>query len=47
MKEKNILAGLKLDSERILVSVSELNDGIEIDEYINAAQNLSLIRIAH
>ena len=46
MKEKNILAGLKLDSERILVSVSELNDDIEIDEYINAAQNLSLIRIA-
>ena len=46
IKEKNILAGLKLDSERILVSVSELNDDIEIDEYINAAQNLSLIRIA-
>ncbi len=47
MKEKNILAGLKLDDERILVSVSELNDDVEIDEYIKAAQNLSLIRIAH
>ncbi len=46
MKSKNILAGTKIDEKRILVGVSELNDDIEIDEYIKAAQKLSLIRIA-
>ncbi len=47
MKENNILAGVKIDEERILVAASELNDEVEIDEYVNFAQKLSLIRIAH
>lgn len=47
MKDKNILAGIKLDNSKILVSVSELNDEIEINEYVNAAKNLSLVKIAH
>ena len=32
MKENNILAGVKIDEERILVAASELNDEVEIDE---------------
>ncbi len=47
MKDKKILAGTKLDSSKILISVSELNDDIEINKYIEAAKNLSLIKIAH
>ena len=47
MKSKKILAGTKIDNSKILVSVSELNDEIEINEYINAAKNLSLVKIAH
>ncbi len=46
MKSKNILAGCKIDNSKILVSVSELNDEIEINEYVSAAKNLSPIRIA-
>ena len=46
MKESGILAGLKLDEHIILVAVTELNDDVEIEEYINAAQKLSLVRIA-
>ena len=46
MKENNILAGCKIDEKRILVSVSELNDDVEISEYISSAQKFSLIRIA-
>ena len=45
MKEKGILAGVKLDENHILVSVTELNDDIEINEYVSKAKNLSLIRI--
>ncbi len=46
MKEKNILAGSAIDSSKILVSVSELNDEKEIDCYVNASKNLSLAKIA-
>ena len=45
MKEKGILAGLKLDEQRILVCATELNDEAEIEEYIKAAKNLSLTKI--
>lgn len=45
MKEKNILSGIKLDEHRILVSVSELNDDDEIENYIQNAKKLSLARI--
>ena len=46
MKDKNILAGSKIDNSKVLVSVSELNDEAEIDKYISIAKNLSLTRIA-
>ena len=46
MKDKNILAGTKIDNSRVLVSVTELNDEAEIDKYINASKNLSLTKIA-
>jgi len=46
MKEKNILAGVKKDASRILVCATELNDDEEIESYINAAQKLSLNKIA-
>ena len=46
MKEKNILAGIKLDNSKVLVSVTELNDEAEITEYLNASKNLSLAKIA-
>ena len=46
MKENSILAGCKIDEKRILVSVSELNDDVEISEYISSAKKFSLIRIA-
>ncbi len=45
MKEKGILAGLKIDEANILVSVSELNDKEELDEYIRCAKVLGLNRI--
>lgn len=45
MKEQGILAGIQLDENNILVSVTELNDDIEINEYITKAKNLSLVRI--
>lgn len=45
MKQKNILAGVKLDEQRIIVGVSELNSCSEIDNYINSAKNLSLNKI--
>lgn len=45
MKEKGILAGLKLDNQRILVCATELNDIEEIEKYIKEAKNLSLARI--
>ena len=46
MKDKNILAGTKIDNSKVLVSVSELNDEVEIDKYLNVAKNLTLTRIA-
>ena len=45
MKEKGILAGVKLDEQRILVSVTEMNSEIEIENYIKEAKKLSLARI--
>ena len=45
LKEENILAGTKLDGQRILVSVSELNTNEEIENYIKFAKKLSLNRI--
>lgn len=45
MKEKNILAGLKLDDSNILVCATELNDKEEIESYVAAAKNLGLNRI--
>lgn len=47
MKEEKILAGLKIDENKILVSVTELNAKEEIESYINKAKKLSLTRIAH
>ncbi len=38
MKENNILAGIKLNSKEILVSVSELNDKEELDSYLKFAR---------
>ena len=38
MKENNILAGIKLNSKEILVSVSELNDKEELDSYLKFAK---------
>jgi len=46
MKDKNILAGTKIDKSKVLVSVSELNDETEIEKYLNASKNLSLTKIA-
>ncbi|MBQ8848442.1 MAG: aminomethyl-transferring glycine dehydrogenase subunit GcvPA [Candidatus Gastranaerophilales bacterium] len=46
MKEKNILAGVMLDKNNILVSVTELNDIDEINQYVDAACNLSLAKLA-
>ena len=46
MKEKNILAGIKLNNQEILISTTELNDTEEINSYIETAKNLSLIKIA-
>ena len=46
MKEKNILAGVKLDNSKILVSATELNDETEINKYIEASKNLTLTKIA-
>ena len=45
LKEDNILAGIKLDNQRILVSVSELNTIEEIETYIKSAKKLALNRI--
>ncbi|MBQ4645906.1 MAG: aminomethyl-transferring glycine dehydrogenase subunit GcvPA [Candidatus Gastranaerophilales bacterium] len=45
MKENNILAGIKIDNQRILVSVSEINTEKEIENYIKNAKKLSLNRI--
>lgn len=45
MKKENILAGIKLDNQRILVSVSEINSKEEIENYIQNAKKLSLNRI--
>lgn len=45
MKQKGILAGLELNDSEILVSVSEMNDKEELDEYINAAKGLGLNRV--
>ena len=45
MKENNILAGVKIDNQRILVSVSEINTEKEIENYIKNAKKLSLNRI--
>lgn len=45
MKEENILAGIKLDNQRILVSVSEMNSEKEIENYIQNAKKLSLNRV--
>ena len=47
MKEKNILAGVKLDDSNILVSTTELNDIDEINLYVDAAKKLSLTRFAN
>ncbi|MBR5303814.1 MAG: aminomethyl-transferring glycine dehydrogenase subunit GcvPA [Candidatus Gastranaerophilales bacterium] len=45
MKEAKILAGVKLDEQRILVSVSEINTQEEIENYIQNAKKLSLAKI--
>ena len=45
MKEAKILAGVKLDEQRILVSVSEINTQEEIKNYIENAKKLSLAKI--
>jgi len=45
LKEDGILAGAKLDSQRILVSVSEINTDEEIENYAKFAKKLSLNRI--
>ena len=45
MKQANILAGIKLDEQRILVSVSEINTNKEIQNYIQNAKKLSLAKI--
>ena len=45
MKQNNILAGTKLDKQRILVSVSELNTKEEIENYITSAKKLALNKI--
>ncbi len=45
MKEQKILAGVKLDEQRILVSVSEVNTDDEMDKYVQNAKKLSLVRI--
>jgi len=45
MKEQKILAGLKLDNQRILVSVSEANSKEEIENYIQNAKKLALNKI--
>ncbi len=45
MKEAKILAGVKLDEQRILVSVSEINTQEEIKNYIESAKKLSLAKI--
>ena len=34
LKEKNIIAGLKLDDNKVLVCTTEVNSKEEIDEYI-------------
>ena len=36
MKNKNILAGVKLNEKQILVCTTEMNSNEEIQEYINA-----------
>lgn len=46
MRDKKILAGVKLNENDILVSVSEINDLSEIDKYVDAAKNLSLAKLA-
>lgn len=46
MKDKNILAGIKLDNSKVLVCATELNDEAEIEKYICASKNLSLTKIA-
>ena len=45
MKEEGILAGVKLDNQKILVSVTEINTDEEIENYIKKAKKLSLNRI--
>lgn len=45
MKQQNILAGIKIDNQRILVSVGEINTQEEIANYVEFAKKLSLIRI--
>ncbi len=45
MKDKGILAGLKIDKNNVLVSVSELFDDEEIGQYISCAEKFSFIRI--
>ena len=46
LKQENILAGIKLNNQRILVSVSELNTVEEIEKYIDCAKKLSLNKIS-
>jgi hypothetical protein len=36
LKDKNILGGIKIDTNKILVCTTEMNSEEEIDEYINA-----------
>lgn len=45
LKEDNILAGTKLDNQRILVCATELNTDDEIESYIKSAKKLALNRI--
>ena len=46
MKDKGILAGVKIDENNILISATELNSEDEIEKYISCAKNLSLVKIA-
>lgn len=45
LKQEGILAGVKLDNQRILVCATELNTDEEIENYIKFAKKLALNRI--
>lgn len=45
LKEDNILAGTKIDNQRILVCATEMNTKEEIENYIKSAKKLALNKI--